>query len=90
AQAVFSNQFDINTYGKITQLRSPDASGDSNLVVIHRFQRGLKPLHVHLTSAQYDLAITAHKTGSSVHVIGTASETKKYLKVTRLADFKLR
>jgi hypothetical protein len=90
AQAVFSNQFDIEAYGKITQLRSSDTSGDSNLVVINRFQRGLKPLHALLSSSQYDLAITAHKTGASVYVKGIASETKKYLKVTRLADFKLR
>lgn len=90
AQAVFSNQFDIEAYGKITQLRSSDTSGDGNLVVINRFQRGLKPLHVILSSSQYDLAITAHKTGSSVFIRGIASETKKYLRVTRLADFKMR
>jgi hypothetical protein len=90
AQAVFSKQFDIEAYGKITQLRSSDTSGDGNLVVINRFQRGLKPLHVVLSSSQYDLAITAHKTGSSVYVKGIASETKKYLRVTRLTDFKLR
>lgn len=89
AQAIFSNQFDVETYGKITQLRSSDTSGDSNLVVIHR-QRGSKPIHAHLSSSQYDLAITAHKTGNSVFIRGTASETKKYLKVNRIVDFRLR
>lgn len=90
ASAVFSNHVEIDSRGKVVQLRSSDTKGSNNLVVINRLQRGLKPIHVIVDDSRYDLAITAHKTKGSVAIKGTALETKNYLRIVRLVEFSIK
>ena len=87
ASAVFSNHIEVESLGRIVQLRSSSTKNSTNLVVISRLQRGLKPIHVSLSDAQYDLAISAHKLRSTVIIKGTAVETKQYLRIIRIVDF---
>jgi hypothetical protein len=87
ASAVFSNHIEVDSRGRIVQLRSSHTKGSKNLVVISRLQKGLKPIYVDLENAQYDLAITAHKAKTSVLIKGTAVETKQYLRIIRLVEF---
>ena len=89
ASAVFSNHVEIDSRGRIVQLRSSHLKGSKNLVVISRLQKGLKPIYVDLESDQYDLAITAHKAKASVFIKGTAVETKQYLRISRLVEFSI-
>lgn len=89
ASTVFANHVEIDSRGRVIQLRSSHAKGSKNLVVISRLQSGLKPIHVELESNQYDLAITAHKARSNVFVKGTALETKQYLRIVRLTEFRV-
>ncbi|WP_147320707.1 hypothetical protein [Hymenobacter lapidiphilus] len=87
ASTVFANHVEIDSRGRVIQLRSSHAKGSKNLVIISRSQSNLKPIHVELENNQYDLAITAHKAKSNVFIKGTALETKQYLRIVRLMDF---
>jgi len=89
ASTVFANHVEVDSRGRVIQLRSSHARGSKNLVVISRLQSGLKPIHVELETNQYDLAITAHKAKSNVFIKGTALETKQYLRIVRLVEFRV-
>jgi len=45
ASAIFSNNIEIDSKGKIVQLRSPNTKGSTNQIVINRLQKGLKPIY---------------------------------------------
>ncbi|WP_324674346.1 hypothetical protein [Hymenobacter sp. GOD-10R] len=87
AEELFSKDIEVETTGKIYQLRSLDTKGNSNLVVIKRIQKNTKPIHVLLNSIQYKEAINAHERGANVYISGTAAITSNYLRMIRIKEF---
>jgi hypothetical protein len=89
ASVVFSKNIEIDSRGRIIQLRSSNVKGSANQIVINRLQKGLKPIYVNLEGSQYDSAIVAHKNRGDVYIKGTAIETKNYLRIIRLVEFRV-
>jgi hypothetical protein len=86
-----SGPIEIDSWGKVVELKSHDVSGKRNFIVINRNGRGVPPLHISsLTNEQYEIALEAHKTNRQVHIIGSALQRKHYLRVFNVDSLSMR
>ncbi|WP_157887195.1 hypothetical protein [Hymenobacter sp. PAMC 26628] len=90
-QDSLSSPVDIDSWGKVVELKSHDVNGQRNYIVINRNGRGVLPLHISsLNNEQYETALEAHRSSRQVHIAGRALQRKYYLRVFEITSLSMR
>lgn len=82
---------EIDSWGKVVELKSHDVKSQKNYIVVNRNGRGVLPIHINsLTNEQYDVALEAHRSNRHIHIMGRALQRKHYLRMFEISSFSMR